>query len=164
MLRLPTDKHIRARILNAAQWTVDNNAMAKYSEGTDRFSSLNREYNLPFIADCSAGVTDLFKWAGAPDPNKRNYDGQGYTGTLIAAGKKLRPRSVRSCDVAIFGPGTGWHAALVLTGGANPTLWSMGEQGDPRIYTAVVVMKAVAYVHNADSCEVQYYRYATNAV
>lgn len=36
--------------------------------------------------DCSGFVTNCFYAGGAPDPNGRGYDGQGYTGTLMGRG------------------------------------------------------------------------------
>jgi hypothetical protein len=163
-LRIPTDRHVRARIVNAAQWLVAHHLQCTYSEAGNRFNSLHRPYEVPFVSDCSAGVTDLYCWGDAPDPNKRGYDAEGYTGTLMSAGKRIAPRSVRECDVAIFGPYPGWHAVMAISGGADPLVWSMGEQGDPRLYPCSTVAQAVAYVHNVATCPVSWYRYATNAV
>ena len=162
-LRIPTDRHVRARIVNAALWLVAHNHWCTYSMGADRFSCLHKPYAVPFISDCSSGVTDLYCWGGAPDPNKLNYDGEGFTGSLIKAGKRISPRAARPSDVVIFGPGVGWHAALVISGGADPLVWSMGEQGDPRLYPCSTVEAAVAYVNNVTSCRVSYFRYPTNA-
>ena len=162
-LPLPTNRHVRARIVNAALWLAAHNKWCTYSEGAERFSCVHKPYAVPFVSDCSSGVTDCYSWGGAPDPNKRNYDGQGYTGTLIAEGRLISARAARASDIVIFGPGTGWHAALVLEAGANPLVWSMGEQGDPRIYACSSVAKGVAYVNNVAECEVRYFRYNTSA-
>jgi hypothetical protein len=163
-LRIPTDKHVRARIVNAATWLVAHNRDCTYSEGADRFSCVHKPYEVPFVSDCSSGVTDCYSWGGAPDPNNRHYDGEGYTGTLIAEGHLIATKSARAADVFIFGPDPGWHAALVVTPAKDPILWSMGEQGDPRLYPLSVVAQAVAYVHGEATCMVRCFRYLTNAL
>jgi hypothetical protein len=163
-LKIPTDRHVRARIVNAAQWLVAHNHGCTYSEGADRFSSLDKPYEVPFVSDCSSGVTDLYCWAGAPDPNKLGYDGEGYTGTLMKAGKRISARAARPSDIVIYGPGLGWHAALVVVAGADPIVWSMGEQGDPRLYPSSTVEQGVAYVNHVATCRVSFFRFATNAV
>jgi hypothetical protein len=116
---------------------------------------------VPFIADCSAGVTAMFSWANCNDPNDDNFGGDPYTGTLLSRGKVIAARKVRSGDVGIYGPGTGWHAVLVTQGGGDPVVWSMGEQGDPHLYRSSVVAQAVAYVNHVETCEVRWLRFNT---
>jgi hypothetical protein len=163
LIRLPLSRNRRSEIVRACLWTVANNHAATYSEGAERLYSLTHPYTLPFISDCSAGVTDMFRWGGARDPNGLNYGGDPYTGTLIAHGKLIAAKSVRSADVGIIGPGTGWHAVLVTQGGSDPMVWSMGEQGDPHIYRSSVVVKAVAYVNHVEDAQVRWFRYSTAA-
>jgi cell wall-associated NlpC family hydrolase len=43
----------------------------------------------PRKTDCSGFVILCYKTAGAPDPNGTNYNGQGYTGSLLARGKAV---------------------------------------------------------------------------
>lgn len=150
----------RKRIVNAANWLVDHRADCRYSEASDRLYSLHRPYQTPFVSDCSSGVTCLYCWSNAPDPNQLGYRG-GFTGTLIAAGHPVTRAEARSADIAILGPGTGWHAVLVIRGGADPLVWSMGEQGDPHLYPMSVVEQGVSYVNRVESCEVRYFRYDT---
>ena len=88
---------------------------------------------LPVTADCSAFVTLCYFWAGAPDPNGLNYDHEGYTGTLLAHGIKIPLEQVLPGDVVVYGPGTGWHTALVIESGADPLTVSMGKDGDPSL-------------------------------
>jgi hypothetical protein len=161
-LRLPRTKSAIPGIVKAATWTVAQHAHATYSEGDNRGYSVHRPYELPFVCDCSAGVTCLYCWAGAPDPNGLNYGEIGYTGTLVNRGKPVRASRARAADVVIFGPTTGWHAALVMAGGPDPIVWSMGEQGDPRLYSASTVEQAVSYVNHVESCQVRYFRYSTS--
>lgn len=51
--------------------------------------------------DCSSFATLVYKSAGANDPNGRNYDGQGYTGTLWANGTKTN--DPQPGDLCFFG-------------------------------------------------------------
>ena len=86
---------------------------------------------VPITADCSAAVTLWYKWAGAPDPNGLNYNGTGYTGTLLGHGRHIALKDVLPGDVIVYGPGTGWHTALVVEAGPDPLTVSHGQQGDP---------------------------------
>jgi hypothetical protein len=86
---------------------------------------------LPCICDCSAFVTYCYSWAGAPDPNGQNYDGQGYTGTLLAHGTEIPKASAVGGDLIVYGAGTGDHVAMIVEAGSDPLTVSMGQQGDP---------------------------------
>lgn len=85
--------------------------------------------------DCSESVTLICKLAGLSDPNGLNYNGTGYTGTLLghlphyseAAGAKIGA-------LCVFGPGTGTHVAMVHERGPDPWLWTHGETGDPSLH------------------------------
>lgn len=162
MIKLPFTNNRRSEIVRACHWTASPNRNTTYTEGINRLLSLNRPYQWPFVSDCSAGVTDMYRWANCPDPNGLNYTGDPYTGTLVKAGKPIAAKKVRSGDIGIFGPGTGWHAVIALTGSSDPEVWSMGEQGDPRLYRASVVAQAVAYVNKVETCEVRWFRYDTS--
>jgi hypothetical protein len=162
MIKLPFNNSRRSAIVKAALWLVSNRERCTYTEGPLRLSCVNKPYQTPFYSDCSAGVTDLYAWGNANDPNDDHFSGPSDTGTLVAHGKLIAARKVRSADVGIFGPGDGWHAVLVTQGGSDPWVWSMGEQGDPRLYRASVVAAAVAYVNHVDTCPVRWFRYDTS--
>ena len=85
----------------------------------------------PWIGDCSTFVTWLYWMCGLPDPNGLNYNGTGYTGTLLSHGTKIPLAEVQPGDVIVYGPGTGWHTAIVVEAGPDPMTVSMGQQGDP---------------------------------
>ena len=133
----------RNAIVAWALWLEQHHNRATYSEGPGRYFNLNRRGILPFIGDCSATLRDYYNWAGAPDPYKLGYgDPEGYTGTELAAGTHIpllrqnaleaRIDEVLPGDAVVYGPGTGWHTALVvLTRGLDILTVSMGEQGDP---------------------------------
>jgi hypothetical protein len=155
-------KSARPDIVKAALWLVANRAHCTYTEDADRVWSIKRPYHTPFFSDCSAGVTALYYWGNANDPNDADFVGPSDTGTLISHGKAIAAHKARSADVVIFGPGDGWHAVLVTQGGSDPWCWSMGEQGDPHIYRASVIEQAVAYVNHVETCQVRYFRYNTS--
>jgi hypothetical protein len=125
-------------------------------------SCVHKPFEVPFYSDCSAGVTDLFSWGGANDPSGFDFAGDPYTGTLVAKGRLIAAHRARSCDVGILGPATGWHAVLVLEGGPDPLVWSMGEHGDPHPLRMSVVEQGVAFVHEVTSCEIRYFRFNTS--
>ena len=93
--------------------------------------------------DCSSFATWCYRQAGAKDPNRVAYNGTGYTGTLVMYGKcVLIPRPG---DIAIFGPGNGEHAAVVIAKGSNPLLVSHGDSQGPVIIHASDDPRPVRY-------------------
>ena len=121
---------IRDHIVRWAKWGVDNHAGFTYTEGAQRMEGIGHP-GTACHADCSAFVTLCYNWAGAPDPNGQNYNGQGYTGTLLAHGTPITKEQAIPGDVIVYGPGTGWHTALIVESGSDPLTVSHGEQGDP---------------------------------
>jgi hypothetical protein len=82
--------------------------------------------------DCSESVTVLCKWAGLHDPNGLGYDGQGYTGTLLAhLPHYTRPSAAEIGALVVFGPPPGDHVCMVLMPGDDPVLWSHGSERGP---------------------------------
>ena len=124
---------VRDTIVAWAKWAAANHNKFNYTEGPLRMSGINKPGKLPVNADCSAFVTLCYNWAGAPDPNGMGYNHTGYTGTLLSHGKKIALKDVQPGDVIVYGPGTGWHTALVIEGGPNPLTVSHGRQGAPEL-------------------------------
>ena len=122
---------VRDNIVAWAKWAATNHAKFNYTEGPLRMSGIGKPGVLPVNADCSAFVTLCYNWAGAADPNGMGYNHTGYTGTLLSHGTKIALNQVQPGDVIVYGPGTGWHTALVIEGGPNPLTISHGQQGDP---------------------------------
>jgi peptidoglycan hydrolase-like protein with peptidoglycan-binding domain len=123
---------LREEVVKWATWGVTNHRSFNYSEGVQRMEAINEKPGtLPVTADCSAFVTLCYKWAGAPDPNGLNYNGEGYTGTLLSHGEHIPLSEVQPGDVIVYGPGTGWHTAIVVKAGPDPMTVSHGQQGDP---------------------------------
>ena len=149
---------VRQIIVDWAKWAAAHHDKFNYTEGILRMSDIGKPGVLPVNADCSAFVTLCYNWAGAGDPNGVSYNHTGYTGTLLAHGTKIALNQVQPGDVIVYGPGTGWHTALVVdvTGAnaKNPLTISHGQQGDP------------SYVHvNQDGRLPQtYLRFNTSAI
>jgi len=122
----------RTAIVAWAKWAVDNKKQFNYTEGSQRMSAIGVfPPKFPMFADCSAFVTWCYWVAGADDPNGQGYDHEGYTGTLLSHGTKIALADVQPGDVIVYGPGTGWHTALIVEAGPDPLTISHGEQGDP---------------------------------
>ena len=87
----------------------------------------------PTMWDCSAFVTNCYYGGGAPDPNGRGYDGQGYTGTLLSHGKVIPFSQIQTADLIMFGSSSGkpgfpvgapTHVSLYVGGGMVLSLGS----------------------------------------
>lgn len=68
--------------------------------------------------DCSSTVTLIYKEAKAPDPNGRDYDGQGYTGTLWPRGTFLTGAKPMAGDLSFYGwqdGGIPSHVAICIS-------------------------------------------------
>ena len=65
--------------------------------------------------DCSRFATGVFYGVGAPDPNGRGYDGQGFTGTLVATGERFTGPA-KALDLAFYGDpyNTSGHVAVCI--------------------------------------------------
>lgn len=117
----------REKIVAWARWGVRNTALIHYRE--IRPFPLDR--TLPLTTDCSGFVTLCYRLAGAPDPNGLNYNGNGYTGTLLDHGRPVLPGAVRPGDIIVYGPGTGDHTAIVVETGFDPLTVSHGQESEP---------------------------------
>lgn len=121
----------RTEIIKWARWGVANEKAIHYQE--IRPMPLNNR--LPLTTDCSGFVTLCYFLAGAPDPNGLNYNGQGYTGTLIGHGYQIILSKVHPGDVCILGPGNGDHAVIIsdISNPLNPFVISHGEESGPEV-------------------------------
>lgn len=132
----------RQHLAAVMRWTAAKNAQIHYSQARPMSAiHLTEQQTVDLFAaghsitmDCSGGVTQLCKWAGLSDPNGLNYDGYGFTGTLLS-NKQLQhytdPSKAGVGAIVVFGPGTGEHAAMVLEPGRDPLIWSHGSEAGP---------------------------------
>ncbi len=121
---------VRARILAWARWGVAHHREFHYAQ----VRPIQYSPSLPWRGDCSGFVTFCYKHAGAADPNGNNYNGQGYTGTLLAHGRKIAKSQLQPGDIVIYGMPT-VHTAIVIQPGADPLTISMGHEGAPNLVT-----------------------------
>ena len=121
---------IRDRIVQFAQWGINNEPQIHYEQRRP-MDGVDQPRKLPLRTDCSGFSTLCYKWAGAPDPNGQNYNGQGYTGTMLQHGRQIAKSAVQPGDLVVWGPNPGHHVALVLEGGADPLLCSHGQEKGP---------------------------------
>lgn len=84
--------------------------------------------------DCSQAAQLVFHVAGLEDPNGLGYRRDGYTGTLLENPRLkhyVDPKGAAIGALVVFGPGTGQHVCLVRHGGADPVLFSHGQERGP---------------------------------
>lgn len=80
------EQRIREAGVAYALWAYAHRMATHYSQARPM---ILMKSGLPVRADCSGFATECYFAAGALDPNRRGYDGQGYTGTLIGHGKQV---------------------------------------------------------------------------
>ncbi|MDE3026029.1 MAG: hypothetical protein KGI93_10720 [Acidobacteriota bacterium] len=118
---------VRPRIVAAARWGIRNEPRIHYAEV--RPIPLTRR--LPLTTDCSGFATLCYFLAGAPDPNGLDYDGRGWTGTLMEAMENIDPRAALAGDIVVWGAYPGHHCAVVIEPGKDPLVASHGQERGP---------------------------------
>jgi hypothetical protein len=106
-----------------------------YSEAGNRMTFEHQSpIAWPVTTDCSGFVTLCCYTAGMADPNGVNYSGNGYTGTLLSHNPHITAAQVVPGDAVVYGPGAGWHTAIVVeVHGPDILTVSHGQQGDPSL-------------------------------
>ncbi len=94
--------------------------------------------------DCSESVTLICRLAGLRDPNGLNYDGEGFTGTLLKYLKHYpSAKEAQAGALVVFGGGTGEHVCMVYEhSDTNPKLFSHGTEADPKFYDLATMLAA----------------------
>lgn len=122
---------LRDKIVGFARWGIANEPQIHYQE-LRPMDGLDQPKKLPLRTDCSGFTTLCYKWAGAPDPNGLNFNGSGYTGTMLQHGRQIAQSAARPADLVVWGPPPGHHVALVLETGTDPLLCSHGSEDGPK--------------------------------
>ena len=154
---------VRKLIVHWAEALLADKAHFRYAEV--RPIPLHNPPKLPVVTDCSGFVTICFYLAGANDPNRMNYCGAGYTGTLLDHGLKLSRKAVIAGDVVVYGAYPGEHTALVVEVRPNGDILTIshGQQGDPS-FVWCGKPKGKALGHPADTrTPVEYLRFPTRS-
>ena len=125
-------------------------AQYDYSEGSERMMLVTQFRSFAAIlawlrsgrrvvSDCSGGYTAVCEKAGCEDPNALNFDGYGYTGTLLDHMPHIALSALELGDAVVFGAYPGDHVVFLYEKtGTNPDdwkVWSKGQESDPEIIT-----------------------------
>jgi len=123
---------LRQRIAAWANWGVRNEPRIHYRQ-LRPVDGLNDPGKLPLSTDCSGFVTLCYKWAGVPeDPNGNNYNGTGYTGTLLNHMTPISQAQLQPGDLVLWArSGVGKHVSLVVEVRSDPLLVSHGQESGP---------------------------------
>jgi cell wall-associated NlpC family hydrolase len=112
----------------AAERALTEKAKYKYAEIRPMPSSLFGHE--PRVMDCSTFVTLCYKAAGLPDPNHLGYNGEGFTGTLIAHCHKVSTPQPGDLCFYLGGGSAGAPQHVTIYVGHGKVI-SMGGEGDP---------------------------------
>ena len=133
----------RAQIVANAHKFLDlfqnNKSIFVYDEGAPRLAFEKwAAPQYPIHTDCSGFLALCYYSAGADDPLREHYNGSGYTGTELGA-LHIPASSLVPGDAVVYGPGTGWHTAIVVQvqGGDILTISHGGPTGQSPCYTWV---------------------------
>lgn len=129
----PAPADLRAKIVAFWRWGIANEKQIHYAQERpmERVKAPKSLMVLPRKMDCSEFFTDGYAFAGAPDPNGANYNGTGYTGSLIAHGHEIPKGEAQPGDAVIFGPNPGHHVCGILLPGDDPVIVSHGQEKGP---------------------------------
>lgn len=123
---------LRAKIVAEAMWGVTNTAAIHYEQRRP-IDGINQRRKLPLYTDCSGFVTLCYKWAGVPeDPNGYNYNGSGYTGSLLNHMTPISQAQLQPGDLVLWARnGVGKHVSIVVEVRSDPLLVSHGQESGP---------------------------------
>lgn len=133
------EANVRAKAVRIMRLLLENEARVHYRQvrpmvtrSIDTVAELETRLRSGVSMDCSESSTLIAKLAGAKSPNPGHpfSDGVGYTGTMLH-GPTIPKTQLRPGDFVIFGPGTAHHVCVVLAAGADPLLFSHGQEKGP---------------------------------
>jgi cell wall-associated NlpC family hydrolase len=125
-----SEQALRDAIVAFAEWGIANESQIHY-EQLRPMDGIGQVHKLPLKTDCSGFSTLCYAWAGAPDPNGADYNGQGYTGSMLKHMQRIPAGAVQPADLVVWGEFPGHHVALVLKAGADPLVCSHGQEKGP---------------------------------
>lgn len=105
----PHPKHTHAQEATIFwHWGIAHKGQIHYAEVRPiPISPVGHLPSLPFTTDCSGFFTMGCRYGGFPDPNHQGYNGEGYTGTLLAHGEHVSINDVgkdlKSVYAAVYG-------------------------------------------------------------
>ena len=129
-----TARELRRAMVANCRWAVAHHDAFRYQQVRPIPVGAARD-DRPIITDCSGFVTLMARWSGIDDPNGRDYNGEGWTGTLLEHRPAVGFTRTQPGDIAVFGTFPGVHCAVLLAAGrraADPWAVSHGGPGDPK--------------------------------
>lgn len=158
LLKASPEQRVRGGIVAAGFYWYANRARIPYSEW--RPFDLVKPPDLPSHPwDCSAYVTNCHYAGGAPDPNGRGYNNQGYTGTLMSQGTRCQLSDLKPGDLVFYGfssggglafpSGSPTHVAL-FTGYQGGTAMVLSNGRYPMSYTSLYYRSDVNHFRTYD--------------
>lgn len=142
-IHISPDVKIRRAIIEAARYWYIHRDQIVYSQS--RPMIMAKPPTIIYKMDCSWYATTCHYAGGAPDPNRRGYDHQGYTGTLIHGGRRCSYSELKPGDLIFYGYtyrsspafnyGDPTHVA-VFEGHQTDAVYSMGSSVGPSHYSA----------------------------
>jgi hypothetical protein len=153
---------IRERIVYAALYWYEHRTVIAYS--MYRPMLLGEPLWIPSRLDCSGFATNCHYAGGAPDPNGRGYDHNGYTGTMIAHGTRVQSISnLKPGDLVFYGhssPRPGFNAG-------DPTHVAVYVGVKNGVHMVVSLgsypMKYVSYTYRSDLNQFRHYNVVPGA-
>lgn len=123
---------VRQEMVSNCQWGVAHHDEIYYQES--RPYELTPVHTLPLTADCSAFVTMMARWSGAPDPNGFGYNGYGNTDTMLGHAQHISRDETQPGDLTVFGLNPSTHVVALVESAAmgnDAQCVSHGQPGDP---------------------------------
>lgn len=125
------------KILDGAAWSIAANGRISYLMARPVYYYNTFPVTHNFWNDCSGMFAQWYKWGGAPDPHKNDYNGYGNTGTLWIHGATVNGLSAaRPCDAVLYGQpwAAGAAAHVVMLTEKRDGIWyaaSHGQEAGP---------------------------------
>lgn len=146
----PTQKEAARFIIRRYLERCEDTRSSKHYSQHRPMTHLGKSPSLEWTADCSGYATGAFRWADLMmnikinDPNgpQFNYNGFGFTGTLLAANRQRRvplDQKFFVGDMALYGPSLSNTTHVVIcrrNGNSMTALWSShgSEKGPYPVY------------------------------
>lgn len=145
----------RAAYVKTLEWGVAHHALFNYVEGrpmplTSEKADFEAGKSEPIDTDCSGWVTGAaYLTPGCPDPNGLHFNGEGFTGTILAFCDHVPLADCQPGDLIVYGPlPSGYHVSAAVAKQPNGD-WqtvSNGHQGCPEycLHSAMAASQAAA--------------------